>query len=162
MISWPSKSTLRRLLESCGFALHNIRKIRPFLTEHAAQLLVQALVISRLDYCNPLLAGTSIKHNQTSTNDSECSGTTGLQWAQKSTCHTSLCLYVTMSVFEEIDSYILEEIVSHLKSSTCSLETLPTSFFQSVLNCLEADLLEVVNASLLSWFLSKLPEHCSC
>ncbi len=34
-----------------------IRKIRPFLTEHAAQLLVQALVISRLDYCNALLAG---------------------------------------------------------------------------------------------------------
>ncbi len=39
------------------FALHNIRKIRPFLTEHAAQLLDQALVISRLDYCNALLAG---------------------------------------------------------------------------------------------------------
>ncbi len=30
---------------------------RPFLTQHAAQLLVQALVISRLDYCNALLAG---------------------------------------------------------------------------------------------------------
>ncbi len=42
---------------SCRFALHNIRKIRPFLTEHAAQLLVQDLVISRLDYCNALLAG---------------------------------------------------------------------------------------------------------
>ncbi len=36
---------------------------------------------------------TSIKHNQTSTNDSECSGTTGLQWAQKSPCYTSLCLF---------------------------------------------------------------------
>ncbi len=34
-----------------------IRKIRPFLTQHAAQLLVQALVIYRLDYCNALLAG---------------------------------------------------------------------------------------------------------
>ncbi len=42
---------------SCRFALHNIRKIRPFLTEHAAQLIVQALVISRLGYCNALLAG---------------------------------------------------------------------------------------------------------
>ncbi len=41
---------------SCSFALHNIRKIRPFLTEHAAQLLVQALVISRLDYCNAFLS----------------------------------------------------------------------------------------------------------
>ncbi len=50
----PSSSPHTR---SCRFALHNIRKIRPFLTEHAAQLLVQALVISRLDYCNALLAG---------------------------------------------------------------------------------------------------------
>ncbi len=41
----------------CRFALYNIRKIRLFLTEHAAQLLVQALVISRLDYCSALLAG---------------------------------------------------------------------------------------------------------
>ncbi|KAI2650823.1 C2 domain-containing protein 3 [Labeo rohita] len=39
------------------FALHNIRKIMPFLTEKATQLLLQALVISRLDYCNALLAG---------------------------------------------------------------------------------------------------------
>uniref|UniRef100_A0A673IYN1 Reverse transcriptase domain-containing protein n=1 Tax=Sinocyclocheilus rhinocerous TaxID=307959 RepID=A0A673IYN1_9TELE len=56
----------------------------------------------------------------------------------------------TMSAFEEIDSKILEEIVQHLKSSTCYLDTLPTYFFKRVLNCLEADLLEVVNASLLS------------
>ncbi len=34
-----------------------IRKIRPFLSEHATQLLVQALVLSRLDYSNALLAG---------------------------------------------------------------------------------------------------------
>ncbi len=59
---------------------------------------------------------------------------------------------VTMSVFEAIDSNILKEIVQHLKSSTCYLDTLPTSFFKSVLNCLEADLFEVVNTS----------ENCSC
>ncbi len=46
-----------RLVSVYFLALHNIRKTRPFLTEHAAQLLVQALVISRLDYCNALLAG---------------------------------------------------------------------------------------------------------
>ncbi len=39
--------------QSCRFALYNIRKIRPFLSEQAAQL----LVLSRLDYCNALLAG---------------------------------------------------------------------------------------------------------
>ncbi len=42
---------------SCRFALYNIRKIRPFLSEHATQLFVQALVRSRLDYCNALLTG---------------------------------------------------------------------------------------------------------
>ncbi len=51
------KEHIAKTARSWRFALHNIRKIRPFLTEHAAQLLVQALVISRLDYCNALLAG---------------------------------------------------------------------------------------------------------
>ncbi len=51
------KEHIAKTARSCRFALHNIRNIRPFLTEHAAQLLVQALVISRLDYCNALLAG---------------------------------------------------------------------------------------------------------
>ncbi len=51
------KDHIAKTARSCRFALHNIRKIRPFLTEHAAQLLVQALVISRLNYCNALLAG---------------------------------------------------------------------------------------------------------
>ncbi len=48
---------IAKTARSCRFALHNIRKIIPFLTQHAAQLLVQALVISRLDYCNALLVG---------------------------------------------------------------------------------------------------------
>uniref|UniRef100_A0A673MDY5 AP-4 complex subunit beta-1-like n=1 Tax=Sinocyclocheilus rhinocerous TaxID=307959 RepID=A0A673MDY5_9TELE len=34
-----------------------IKKIRPFVSEQASQLLVQTLVLSRLDYCNALLAG---------------------------------------------------------------------------------------------------------
>ncbi len=51
------KEHIAKTAQSCRFALHNIRKIRPFLTEHAAQLLVQALVISRLDYCNAILDG---------------------------------------------------------------------------------------------------------
>ncbi len=55
---------ITKTARSCRFALYNIKKIRPFLLEHATQLLVQALVLSRLDYCNALLAGlptTSIK-----------------------------------------------------------------------------------------------------
>ncbi len=51
------KDHIAKTARSFRFALHNIRKIRPFLTHHAAQLLVQALVIFRLDYFNVLLAG---------------------------------------------------------------------------------------------------------
>ncbi len=48
---------IAKTARSCRFALFNIKKIRPFLSEHASQLLVQALVLSRLDYCNALLSG---------------------------------------------------------------------------------------------------------
>ncbi len=48
---------IAKTARSSRFALYNIRKITPFLSEHASQLLVQALVLSRLDYCNALLAG---------------------------------------------------------------------------------------------------------
>ncbi len=58
---------ITKTARSCRFALYNIKKTRPFLSEHATQLLVQALVLSRLDYYNALLAGlpaNSIKHLQ--------------------------------------------------------------------------------------------------
>ena len=42
---------------ACRFVLNNVRRIRPFLSKRATQLLVQALVLPRLDYCNSLLAG---------------------------------------------------------------------------------------------------------
>jgi len=57
---------------------------------------------------------------------------------------------VTMSVFEEIDGKILVETVQHLKTSTCTLDAHPTSFFKKMLHSLEADLLDVVNVSLCS------------
>ena len=50
-------ANIATITRSCRFLLYNIRKIRPFLTEQTAQILIQALVISRLDYCNSLLAG---------------------------------------------------------------------------------------------------------
>ena len=52
-----SSAFITATARSCRFSIFNIRKIRPFLTREAAQLLVQALVLSRLDYCNVLLAG---------------------------------------------------------------------------------------------------------
>ncbi|XP_069003148.1 LOW QUALITY PROTEIN: uncharacterized protein, partial [Embiotoca jacksoni] len=45
---------------SCRYMLHNISRICPLLTQKVTQVLVQALVISRPDYCNSLLAGLPV------------------------------------------------------------------------------------------------------
>ncbi|KAJ8401317.1 hypothetical protein AAFF_G00385480, partial [Aldrovandia affinis] len=45
------------ITRTCRFSLHKIWRIRPFLTQEATQLLVQALVMSRPDDCDSLLAG---------------------------------------------------------------------------------------------------------
>ncbi|KAK3553381.1 hypothetical protein QTP70_003544 [Hemibagrus guttatus] len=50
-------SHVTNVTRSCRFLLYNNRRIRPFLSTQATQVLVQSLVISRLDYCNSLLAG---------------------------------------------------------------------------------------------------------
>ena len=48
------------IARSCRFTLLNIRKIRPYITQYATQLLVQSMVISRLEYCNALLTGLPV------------------------------------------------------------------------------------------------------
>ncbi len=55
MTSWPSKSTLQRLLDLAGLHFTTSERSGPSL--HSMQRNFQALVISRLDYCNALLAG---------------------------------------------------------------------------------------------------------
>ncbi|KAI4878090.1 hypothetical protein NFI96_027884, partial [Prochilodus magdalenae] len=55
---------IMNLTRSCRFLLYNIRRIRPFLSQEATQLLVQTLVISRPDYCNSLLAGLPLRANR--------------------------------------------------------------------------------------------------
>ena len=57
LISLCSVVQYTTMTRTCRFFLYNIRRIRPFLTNYSIQLLVQALVLSRLDYCNSLLAG---------------------------------------------------------------------------------------------------------
>ncbi|KAK3546357.1 hypothetical protein QTP70_025772, partial [Hemibagrus guttatus] len=54
-------SHVANVTRSCRFLLYNIRRIQPFLSTQATQVLVQSLVISRLDYCNSLLAGLPLK-----------------------------------------------------------------------------------------------------
>ena len=43
-------------------SLYNIRRIRKYLLFEAAKSLVQALVISRIDYCNAILYGLPAVH----------------------------------------------------------------------------------------------------
>ena len=53
------KNFVNNKCSTCMFYLKSIAKIRKFLTVQATQSLVQALVVSRLDYCNSLLYGIS-------------------------------------------------------------------------------------------------------
>uniref|UniRef100_A0A8C1P3R2 Si:dkey-94e7.2 n=1 Tax=Cyprinus carpio TaxID=7962 RepID=A0A8C1P3R2_CYPCA len=57
---------IAKTVRSCRFALFNIKKIRPFLSEHATQLLVQAFVLSRLDYCNSIREFAEVINNEES------------------------------------------------------------------------------------------------
>ena len=50
---------INKITSSCYCTLRNIAKIRPSLDTKSAQLITQALVMSCLDYCNTLLAGSS-------------------------------------------------------------------------------------------------------
>ncbi|CDQ83873.1 unnamed protein product [Oncorhynchus mykiss] len=50
-------ANIKAVTRSCRFILYNIRRARPYLTQEAAQFLIQALVLSLLDYCNSPLAG---------------------------------------------------------------------------------------------------------
>lgn len=53
--------------KSCFFHIYNIWKIRKFLSQSACEILVHALISSKLDFCNSLLYGlhkTSLKRLQ--------------------------------------------------------------------------------------------------
>ena len=46
-----------KIAASCFYSLYNIRRIRKYLSRQSCETLVNALVTSRLDYCNSLLYG---------------------------------------------------------------------------------------------------------
>ena len=50
---------INKITSSCYYKLRDIAKIRPCFDTKLAQLIVQALVLSNIDYCNSLLAGSS-------------------------------------------------------------------------------------------------------
>ena len=52
------------IVRHCKYHLNWIRKVRPYLTDDATKTLVQCYVISRIDYCNSLLASLPKVHLQ--------------------------------------------------------------------------------------------------
>ena len=50
---------ISRLAQTCFFHLHHLRSVRCQLGQDVTKRLVCALVLSRLDYCNVILAGLS-------------------------------------------------------------------------------------------------------
>ena len=52
---------MHQVCQVCHFHLRNIGKIRSFIDKDTAHMLVHAFIISRLDYCNALLAGLPAK-----------------------------------------------------------------------------------------------------
>ncbi len=98
MTSWPSKSTLQRLLDLAGLHYTTSERSGPFWQSMLHNFLSRPL--SFLDWTTAMLFWLDL--NQTSTNDSECSGTTGLQRAQKSPCYTSLYLLALAMVAARI------------------------------------------------------------
>ena len=54
-----NSSHINKITSSSYCKLHDITRIRPSLDTKTAQLIVQALVLSNINYCNSLLAGSS-------------------------------------------------------------------------------------------------------
>ncbi len=114
MISWPSKSTLQRLLDLAGLHFTTSERSGPFWQSMLHNFLSRPL--SFLGWTTAMLFWLdSTKHNLTSTNDSECSGTTGLQEPKRA--HTSLCL---LALATSCSSHPVQTLMLAYKTTTGS------------------------------------------
>ena len=52
------------IVKSCHFLIRSLSRVRPYLTQKAANTIAVSLVLSKLDYCNSLLSGLPQKHIQ--------------------------------------------------------------------------------------------------
>ncbi len=57
-------------------------------------------------------------------------------------------LQCNLSSFLAVSPSTLIQVISHLNSSTCALDPLPTKFLKTVVNCLLSDILNIINQSL--------------
>ena len=59
---WVLNSHINSICQSIYHHLHNIRRIRKYLSYDNRKSIVQAIIMSRLGYCNGLLYGTPAVH----------------------------------------------------------------------------------------------------
>jgi len=122
------RTHITHVLSSCYSALRQIRSIMPFLSSHALNALVTALVHSRLDYCNVVFAGLpacDIQRLQSVLNtpvrlvagSSRCDHTFSLlrdrHWLPvKQRVEYKLCMTVHRCLYGDAPSYLLDMITS--------------------------------------------------
>ena len=53
---------INKICQSGYYHLSNVRQIRRYLTDNSTKLLVQAVIMARVDYCSSLLYGTPAVH----------------------------------------------------------------------------------------------------
>ncbi|XP_066580217.1 uncharacterized protein LOC136771672 [Amia ocellicauda] len=100
----------------------NIRRIRPFLTDYSTQLLVQSLVLSRLDYCNSLLAGLPA----TTTRRSSSSRTLRLVWCLSAPIHTRYSTAPFPPLAPDSGTHSVQDTDPHLPLSRPHCTELPS------------------------------------
>ena len=98
------------IARTCYFELRCLASIRRFLTSTATATLVSAFVLSRIDYCNSLLFGST--HDVTS----------HLQWIQNYAARVILCLPMSSSIATHLRSlhWLPVKVRSTYKKLVCS------------------------------------------
>ncbi len=126
---WPAdlQRPHARLLDLAGLHYTTSKIRRPFWSSMLHNFFSRPL--SFLDGTTQCSSSwTSIKHNQTSTNDSECSGTTGLQRAQESPCYT---LFVSLHWLPVAARIQFKTLMLAYKTTTGSAPTYFHSLYKS-------------------------------
>jgi len=74
------KQHVARTAAACFYHIHRLRQIRRRVGQEVTQQLVLALIMSRLDYCNSMLAGSTANvHIEATTARPECSHPIGVR-----------------------------------------------------------------------------------
>ena len=135
--SLSMSSHVTKIASSCFYFIYNIRRIRKYLTQNACETLVNALVTSRLDYCNSLLYGhlptllarLQRVHNSATRliyNTSRFSPTTPLlyqlQWLSVKYRNIFKILIITYKAINSLAPDYIKELI-HFKQSLSSLRS---------------------------------------